>query len=206
MRNEPNHPRFLLPQYIDGHAASGTIYRGLYLAARRGRKAAGQSHRQLLFGETAPRGTSRVVVPLRFLRQALSLTTSGHRRHGCQELHVDAIAHHPYTTHAGPAFVPRSAGGTAKRAYDAFRLPLVARLLGRTRIALWGLVRPASGRTTMIIEFRARGGKRWHRLERVATTARGTWTTHTVRRRYRVRWTAPDGTTRLGPLTRVHRL
>ncbi len=308
--NEPNHPRFLLPQYIDGHAASGTIYRGLYLAARRGLKAAGQSDRPLLFGETAPRGTSRVVAPLRFLRQALCLTSSGHRRHGCHELHVDAIAHHPYTTHAGPTFVPpgrddvtigvlgrltrlvasaerahaigrhtpvsltefgiqslpdpyvgvlfttqaeyrsmaelaayrrprvnlfsqyllrddeprpgpaaerysgfetglRSAGGTAKRAYDAFRLPLVARPLGRTRIALWGLVRPASGRTTVVVDFRARGGKRWHRLKRVATTARGTWSTHTVRhgdRRYRVRWTAPDGTTRLGPLTRVHRL
>ncbi len=104
--NEPNHPAFLLPQYDGGHAASGAIYRKLYLAARHGLRAADQAGRRLLFGETAPRGTPRVVAPLRFLRQALCVTRTGHRRHSCNALHVDGIAHHPYTTKAGPLFVP----------------------------------------------------------------------------------------------------
>ncbi|UTI63049.1 hypothetical protein NBH00_16990 [Paraconexibacter antarcticus] len=104
--NEPNHPAFLMPQFVHGHAASGAIYRRLYVAARRGLKAAGRSRQPLLFGETAPRGTSHVVAPLRFLRQALCLTSAYHRRRSCRRLSVTAVAHHPYTTKAGPSFVP----------------------------------------------------------------------------------------------------
>ncbi len=308
--NEPNHPAFLLPQYVQGKPVSGTIYRKLYLAARRGLKAAGQQDRVPLFGETAPRGTGRVVAPLRFLRQALCLTSAGRRRASCNQLKIREIAHHPYTTRAGPTFAPpgrddvtigvlsrltrllgtaerahaiprgstiaitefgiqslpdpiigvsqttqaeyrsaaellayrqprvrtfaqyllrddnprpgpassrysgfesglRTAQGTAKRSYAAFRLPLVARPAGHTRVALWGLVRPARGRTSVLIEYRAAGSTRWRPLKRVASNARGRWSARTVRhgdRRYRIRWSAPDGVVHLGPPTRVRSL
>lgn len=308
--NEPNHPRFLLPQYDDGAPVSGRVYRKLYLAARRGLRAAGQGRRELLFGELAPRGTSRVVAPLRFLRQGLCLSPRMRLRASCNRLRIDGVAHHPYTTRAGPAFVPpnrddvtigvlprltrflaraeragaiprrtpvhltefgiqskpdpfvgvsfttqaesrsigelqahrqprvktfaqyllrddlpragaastrysgfetglRAAGGDAKRAYAAFRLPLVARPDGRRRVVLWGLARPADGRTTVRIEHRARGASRWRLLRHLRTSARGTFTTRTARRgdrRYRVVWTAPDGTRHAGPPTRVRRV
>src|SRR6185503_5992872 len=51
----------------------------------------------------------------------------------------------------------RGYAGAAKRAYDGFRLPLVARR-GHRRVTLWGLVRPAHARTGVTIEFRARHG------------------------------------------------
>jgi Cellulase (glycosyl hydrolase family 5) len=101
----------------------------------------------------------------------------------------------------------RTSTGRGKRAYAAFRLPLVA-LRGHRRTTLWGLVRPAHGATRVSIDFRGRHGRRWHFLKHDRTGRRGAWhtTTRWVRgRRYRVRWTAPDGTRYRGPLTHVHR-
>jgi hypothetical protein len=69
-------------------------------------------------------------------------------------------------------------------------------------VTLWGHVRPAAGPTVVTIEFRARRGRRWHRLKRDRTNARGYWTTTTrfrPGRRYRVRWSGFAG-----PLTRVY--
>jgi hypothetical protein len=101
----------------------------------------------------------------------------------------------------------RTAAGTAKRAYEGFRLPLVA-LRGRTRTTLWGLVRPARGRTTVAIEYRDRGSGRWRRLKHDRTNSGGYWTTTTrlVRdRRYRVRWSGANGAAPVGPTTRTYR-
>ena len=108
--NEPNHPRFLLPQYTDDGPASGWIYRRLFQSAVRGLRESGNGDDRVLMGETAPRGTSRVVAPIRFLRQALCLNRRWHRRAGCRRLPADGYAHHPYTTKAGPSFVPPSKG------------------------------------------------------------------------------------------------
>ena len=79
--NEPNQPQFLRPQFADGgKAASPRIYRSLYEAGVRGLRKAreGQAGYSLgtdtiLLGETSPRGTSRVVAPLTFLRGVLCL-------------------------------------------------------------------------------------------------------------------------------------
>ncbi|MBA2638102.1 MAG: hypothetical protein H0U79_07780, partial [Solirubrobacterales bacterium] len=72
--NEPNHPAFLRPQFArGGRAVSPAIYRGLYEAGRAGLHAAGQQEDDIVFGETAPRGTGSVVAPLRFLREMLCL-------------------------------------------------------------------------------------------------------------------------------------
>ncbi len=101
----------------------------------------------------------------------------------------------------------RHSDGDPKVAYDAFRLPLAV-LKGRTRTTLWGLVRPADGRTRVSIDYRDRGSSRWRYLKRDHTNADDVWSTTTAQRdgrRYRVRWTAPDGTRYEGPLTRLHR-
>jgi hypothetical protein len=105
--NEPNHPDFLGPQFVKGHATSPRLYRKLYLAGQRGLRASGNGGDALLFGETAPRGTPREVAPLAFLRGALCLDRRYHRRGHCGRVQTAGYAHHAYTTLAGPRFRPR---------------------------------------------------------------------------------------------------
>jgi hypothetical protein len=100
----------------------------------------------------------------------------------------------------------RFAGGRKKKAYRAFRLPMVARRAGR-RVRLWGYVRPHDGRERVEIQYRRHHGK-WRRLKRDRTGRRGYWTTKTRYRRgrsYRVRWRSPQGTRYAGSRTRVIR-
>ena len=108
--NEPNHPDFLAPQYTGtGSArrpASPRIYRQLVQAADRALQATGNGGDTLLFGETAPRGTGKVVAPLTFLRGTLCLSSSYRKSASCGRLNADAFAHHPYTTREGPYFRP----------------------------------------------------------------------------------------------------
>lgn len=104
--NEPNHPEFLRPQYSGGRPASPAIYRGLYLAALRGLRASGNGRDLVLFGETAPRGQSKSVNPIPFLKGALCLDRSYRPTRRCAPLRMDGYAHHAYTTSAGPRFRP----------------------------------------------------------------------------------------------------
>lgn len=295
--NEPNHPQFLDPQYGRGHRpVSPGIYRGLLLAGIRGLKAAGQGSVPVLMGETAPRGTGHDVAPLTFLRGALCLNGSYHRRRGCGRVDIAGYAHHAYTTIQGPFFVPpgrndvtigvlgrlaraldraaaagaiprrtpiwltefgiqsvpdpfvgvslmrqneyraisekiawrnprvasfsqyllrddlpiphvprilryggfesglETSSGVVKPSLSGFRLPLVARA-GRRTISLWGLVRPASGPTTVQIQLN--DGNGWRDGGSAQTDALGYWSATAparVGRRWRVVWTAPDGT------------
>src|SRR4051794_2157756 len=107
--NEPNHPDFLMPQYSSkGHKPlSPGIYRQLFLAAWRGLRASGNGTDRLLMGETAPVGTGHVVAPLTFLRGALCLSSSYHKRKSCSNLPADGYAHHAYTTRLGPFYKPQ---------------------------------------------------------------------------------------------------
>ena len=314
--NEPNHPGFLRPQFSGQGAArrarSPALYRRLFQAGERGLQASGNGRDRILMGETAPRGTRRVVAPLAFLRGTLCLSSRYTRRKGCHRLPADGYAHHAYTTRLGPYFKPparddvtigvlhrlnralhragrtgairrgmaiyltefgiqstpdpivgvsetrqaeylaisekiayrnrrvasfsqylmrdseptagvpeaeryggfesglRHSGGDPKRAYDAFRLPLVVRrgVARRDRVYLWGHVRPSRAVTSVSIDIRSRTGRRWHFLTRERTDARGFWSARSryrAGRRYRVRWTAPDGEAYAGPLTRVTR-
>lgn len=105
--NEPNQPQFLRPQFgKGGKALSPPLYRGLYKAAVRGLTKAGQGRDRILLGETSPRGTGRVVAPLRFLRGALCLNTRYVKRRDCGALPAGGYAHHAYTTRQGPFFRP----------------------------------------------------------------------------------------------------
>jgi hypothetical protein len=105
--NEPNQPQFLRPQFArGGRAISPGIYRSLYKAAVRGLTKAGQGGERILLGETSPRGTGRVVAPLRFLRGALCLDRNYRRDRRCGTLPAGGYAHHAYTTRQGPYFRP----------------------------------------------------------------------------------------------------
>jgi len=107
--NEPNQPQFLQPQYDSKHRpVSPRIYRALYKAALKGLKAAKVSKPAVLFGETSPIGTRKVVAPLTFLRGALCLDRRDRLQKGCGKLATAGIAHHAYTPRSGPRYVPPS--------------------------------------------------------------------------------------------------
>jgi hypothetical protein len=305
--NEPNHPDFLRPQYSRRHhPLSPRIYRNLYFAALRGFAGAGIKPR-VLVGETAPRGTGKVVSPLTFLRGVLCLDKHYHAHGRCKSLPAAGYAHHAYTTRKGPFFKPpgpndvtigvlgrltraldraarahrirrhmpiwltefgiqsrpdpllgvsfarqaeyqaiseriaynnrrvvsfsqyllrddlprrgprlaryggfesglMTSSGKPKPAMQSFRLPLAAKRRG-SRVKLWGLVRPATGRTSAVVLVADRH-RRFHRLRTVTTGARGYWhlrTRYRSGRRFRVQWTAPDGTVFRGPPIRAYR-
>ena len=105
--NEPNHPRFLGPQYRKGKPYSPKLYRGLYRNGVRGIKATAENRDDtFLIGETSPRGNSKTVFPLDFLRRMLCLNRSYRAKKKCKRLDADGYAHHAYTTAKGPRFVP----------------------------------------------------------------------------------------------------
>jgi hypothetical protein len=90
----------------------------------------------------------------------------------------------------------RYSDGRAKPSYEGYRLPVVAR-----RGALWGLVRPAGGATTVLVQYSDHGA--WKNLGNVTTNSRGYWSRSTRYRKgrsYRARWQ-----TFTGPATRVYR-
>ncbi len=102
----------------------------------------------------------------------------------------------------------RRFNGRPKPAYEAFRLPLVVTDYGRSDVG-WGLVRPARGtRTTVVVQYRNRGAKAYRDLDTITTNSRGAFafkTRSSKGRRYRVRWTAPDGAVFTGPPIRAYR-
>lgn len=101
----------------------------------------------------------------------------------------------------------KTASGRSKPSLLDFRLPLVAKR-GKKSVALWGLVRPAAGSSPVTIEFLGNGAKSWHKLGTVVTGKDGYWkkTTRLRKgRRYRVKWTAPDGSVYLGARVRMYR-
>jgi hypothetical protein len=94
--NEPNHPLFLEPQFVNRRPYSPTLYRALFIAGSKGLRAGGENGR-ILGGETAPRGTPRVVAPVDFAERFLK---------GSKLKLLGGYAHHPYTTKAGPFYRP----------------------------------------------------------------------------------------------------
>jgi hypothetical protein len=97
-----------------------------------------------------------------------------------------------------------TASGAVKPALSGFRLPLVvgARKHG---VSLWGLVRPATGPTQARVQYN--DGNGWRDAGTVTTDALGYWAMNEasrVGRRWRVLWTAPDGTVYSCPAVRSY--
>ncbi len=89
----------------------------------------------------------------------------------------------------------RTAAGKAKPSLDGFRLVLSAQR-SRSSTSLWGLVRPATGATTVRVEYRSGGSGSWRALTTARTNARGFFSTRTKLvsgRQYRAAWTSPSG-------------
>jgi hypothetical protein len=95
--------------------------------------------------------------------------------------------------------------GRAKAALTGFPLPLAALRRG-SRVALWGLVRPATGPTRVSVEYSSGGS--WRRLFTTTTNSRGYFQRNASfrsGRRYRVAWTGADGRTIHGTATAVYK-
>ena len=98
------------------------------------------------------------------------------------------------------------ASGRPKPSLDEFRLPLTVRRTGRTAL-LWGLVRPASGITRVEVLVRDRSAAQATAVATRPTDGAGLWTARLPwrsGRTWRVRWTAPDRSTYVGPPIRVY--
>jgi hypothetical protein len=290
-----------MPQYGKGRRPlSPGIYRGLFQAMDAGLEASGNGADALLMGETAPRGTGKVVHPITFLRGSLCLNARWKKSSKCGRLDVDGWAHHPYTTKIGPWFKPpsskdvtigvlsrltraldratrarafqrrskmplwltefgiqstpdryfgvslakqvefraiaeriawqnprvrafsqylmrddrpiegqtgrsryggfesglRFSTGRAKPALSGFRLSLAALRASKSRVSLWGVVRPASGAVSAEVWFQNKSGNRFRRLKTVRTDSRGYFTLRTAfrkGRRYQLRWNGEAG-------------
>jgi hypothetical protein len=90
--------------------------------------------------------------------------------------------------------------GTPKPLYYAWPVPLTVTKHGHG-VALWGLVRPATGSTKVTILVRPRGSSRYRTLRTVSTNGRGYWgfNSTTAGQDWRVRWTSPAGVKYEGP-------
>jgi hypothetical protein len=100
----------------------------------------------------------------------------------------------------------RFADGRAKPSYDGWRLPLAVRRDGR-RVSIWGRVRPATAPTTAELQIQQGSTGAWRTLQNVTADARGSFTvrgSYRSERRWRLRWTAPDGTVRVGAPIRAY--
>jgi hypothetical protein len=97
------------------------------------------------------------------------------------------------------------ANGRAKPLYAGWPVPLAVSKHGH-HYALWGLVRPAEGPTTLTVLVRSKHAKRYGRLKVVHTDAHGYWALNSSRRAafWRVRWVSPTGVKYEGPPIRAH--
>ena len=106
--NEPNQPGFLRPQYVRGRLVSPAIYRGLFLAGRRGLATSGHfDGMTVLMGETSAVGIApSVPAPLAFLRGVLCLDARYRPIGHCSRLPAAGYAQHPYANSRGPFGAP----------------------------------------------------------------------------------------------------
>lgn len=89
----------------------------------------------------------------------------------------------------------RFSTGRPKPSLEGFRLPLAVQRRG-SRVSIWGMVRPANGRTSVDLLVQDRGRRGFRRLKRLRTNTRG-YVSHRTRyrkgRRYRLRWDGRHG-------------
>ncbi len=90
----------------------------------------------------------------------------------------------------------RFSTGRDKPIMKSFRMPVVA-LRSGSAVSLWGLVRPATGRTRVEVQVKDRGGAQYRRLKTVTTNSAGGFVSRTAYRsgrRYRLAWNGETGT------------
>jgi hypothetical protein len=119
---------------------------------------------------------------------------------------VDAAG--PGTKYGGFESGLRTSTGKAKPSLDGFRLPLVAKRTGASsKVTLWGLVRPATATTKVVVQQRSTHGVTFKTLKTITTNSRGVWTSTATRgaatREWRVQWTDATGKEWTGPATRA---
>jgi hypothetical protein len=95
--------------------------------------------------------------------------------------------------------------GAPKPSYFGFPIPLTVSKLSHG-VALWGLVRPAVGSTTVTVMVRKKGSKSYRTLKKVRTNNLGYWSldSSTAGQFWRVRWTSPAGVKYEGPPIRAY--
>jgi hypothetical protein len=113
----------------------------------------------------------------------------------------------------GPASVAYSgfqsglefADGQKKPSYSSWPIPLTVTRHG-SGVSLWGLVRPATGATSVEVEVKDGSGG-YRRLLSAKTNGSGSWTaesTYRSRRVWRVVWTSPAGVVYTGTAIRAY--
>jgi hypothetical protein len=97
-----------------------------------------------------------------------------------------------------------SVSGALKPLYFGWPIPLTV-TKQHHGVALWGLVRPATGATKVTVLVRAKGSKRYRTLATRATNSLGYWSLNsaTPGEYWRVRWTSPAGDKYEGPPIRA---
>ncbi|MBA2504553.1 MAG: hypothetical protein H0V29_01250 [Thermoleophilaceae bacterium] len=121
--NEPNLPRFLLPQRVRKRPFSPHLYRTLLLAGEGGLRSSGHGSDTILFGELLPvgrasKGSRSSIRPIEFLREMACVDSKykayrgkAARSRGCskfKKLPGTGLAYHPYTPAGGPGVNPPS--------------------------------------------------------------------------------------------------
>ncbi len=94
--------------------------------------------------------------------------------------------------------------GTLKPLYYGWPIPLTV-TTERHGVALWGLVRPATGATSVTVLVRPKGSRRYRTLRTVQTNGSGYWSfnSSTPGEYWRVRWTSPEHVKYEGPPIRA---
>ncbi len=95
--------------------------------------------------------------------------------------------------------------GSLKPLFYGWPIPLTV-TKQRRGVALWGLVRPATGTTKVTVLVRPKGSRRYRTLRTVTTNSLGYWSSSssTAGEFWRVRWTSPAGVKYEGPPIRAY--
>jgi hypothetical protein len=97
--------------------------------------------------------------------------------------------------------------GLAKPLYSGWPIPLTVTKESHG-VALWGLVRPATGATKLTVLVQAKGSKHFRTLKTVTTNGSGYWSLNssTSGQHWRVRWTSPAGVRYEGPSIAAYKI
>jgi hypothetical protein len=97
--------------------------------------------------------------------------------------------------------------GKPKPLYNGYRLPLTVTVRNGSRVAFWGLVRPAAAASPLVLQYSDNNGRSWQQLLTAETNASGYWTASGLfdrQRIWRVEWTSPSGTVYVGAPVRAY--